>query len=151
MRSDLNGMLLACRAEFPVECISEGASQLKLAYQKGSCHAGRRLGLTMQDVGVLEHGLRHCSTSSQSRYDRYGMLAALNFGMTRPLLAVAFSLRNDPAAETRLCVAFPHRRKLLDRRASIAGDLPCLGTANGEKHTDRSPGQPHAHHRYTPA
>lgn len=119
----------------------EGAGRMKKAYRDGNGHAGRRMDLTMQVVGVLEHGLRHGSIFSQNQHDRYSMLAALNVGMTRPLLAVAVALRNDPAAETSLRMAFSHRRKLLDRLASLADDLPSLRTGNGETGADWSRNQ----------
>ena len=71
-------------------------------------------------------------------YDRWLVLAALNLGMTRPLLAVAIALRNDPAAGARLCMAFPQRRNILDRLASLADDLPFPGAGSGENHVGRS-------------
>jgi len=114
--------------------VIEGAGQLKRAYQQGNGHAGRRVDITMQVVGVLERGFRHGSIFSQCRYDRWLALAALNLGMTRPLLAVAIALRKDPAAGARLCMAFPQRRKILDRLASLADDLPFLGAGSDENH-----------------
>ena len=114
--------------------VIEGAGQLKRAYQQGNSHAGRRVDITMQVVGVLERGFRHGSIFSQCRYDRWLALAALNLGMTRPLLSVAIALRKDPAAGARLCMAFPQRRKILDRLASLADDLPFLGAGSDENH-----------------
>ena len=116
----------------------KGARQLKLAYRQGNSHAGRRVDLTRQVTGVLAPELRNGALFSQSRHDRFDILAAINLGMTRPLLALALALGEYPSDETRLRLAFPHKRKLLDRLASLAGDLPSFGTGGGEKRTDRS-------------
>ncbi|WP_161489461.1 TniQ family protein [Aquicoccus porphyridii] len=102
----------------------EGAKRLMLAYRHGNCHAGRRMDLTLQVAGVLAPEIRHGSLFSQNRIDRFKIVAAIDLGMTRPLLATALVLKNDPASETRLRAAFPHKRKLLDRLARLAESLP---------------------------
>ena len=116
----------------------EGARQLKLAYRQGNSHACRRVDLTMQVTGVLAPELRHGALFSQSRHNRFDILAAINLGMTRPLLGTAVVVRKDPANETRIRMAFPHQKKLLHRLASFDRDFPSLGTRNGEKRTNRS-------------
>ena len=196
-RSDLKGMLLARRAEFPVQCMSwsdfqhcpvctretpgvslchwrytwslvckscgsellpirassgneqqvsprlltraiEGACQLEQAYRCGNCRQARRVDLIMQVVGIFEYKLHHAALFSKDRHHRYAMLAALYLGMSRPMLAAALALRNDPAAETRLRVAFPHQRKLLVRLVRRAGGLL---SRRVEKRKDQFPRQ----------
>ncbi len=102
----------------------EGSWQLEQAYRCGNRRQSRRVDLTMQVVGTFEFELQHAALFSQDRHHRYAMLAALYLGMSRPMLAAALALRNDPAAETRLRVAFPHQRKLLVRLARRVADLP---------------------------
>lgn len=110
----------------------EGAWQLEQAYRCGNRHQARRVDLTMQVVGAFEYKLHHAALFSKDRQHRYAMLAALYLGMSRPMLAAALALRNDPAAEIRLRVAFPYRRKLLDRVVRQAGQLP-RGRTDGHK------------------
>lgn len=88
--------------------------------------------LTLQASGVLAPELRHGALFSQNRIDRFKALAAIDIGMTRPLLAVALVMKNDPTLERRFRAAFPHRRKLVDRLASLAGDLRILGAWSGD-------------------
>ena len=63
-----------------------------LANQHGDRHAGGRMDLTLQASGVLAPELRHGVLFSQSSLDRFKALAAIDIGMTRPLLAVALLL-----------------------------------------------------------
>ena len=119
-------------------CAGCGARQLKLAYLQRDSHAGRRVDLTMHVTGVLAPEPRHGALVSQSRHDRFEILAAINLGMTRPLLVTAVAVRKDSATEPRIRAAFPRQKKLLDRLASLARDLPSLGTRNREKRTNRS-------------
>lgn len=116
----------------------EGAKWLKLANRHGDRHAGRRMDLTLQASGVLAPELRQGALFSQNRIDRFKALAAIDIGMTQPLLAVALVMKNDPTLERRFRAAFPHRRKLVDGLASLAGDLRILGAWSG----DNLEGQP---------
>lgn len=111
-----------------------GAKRLMLANRHGDRHAGGRMSLTLQASGVLAPELRHGVLFSQSRLDRFKALAAIDIGMTRPLLAVALLMKNDPNAVRRFRAAFPHKRKLVNRLASLAGDLPLLGVGSQENH-----------------
>ncbi|QIE47831.1 hypothetical protein G5B38_19530 (plasmid) [Pseudohalocynthiibacter aestuariivivens] len=120
----------------------EGARYLMIAYRQGNVHSGRRMDLTLQVAGVLAPKLRHGAKFSQSRLDRHSILAAINLGMTRPLLAVALVMKNDPRAERRLRATFPHKRKLVDRLASLVGDLPLRSVRIGENHKTRSKKHP---------
>lgn len=199
-RSDLEGMLLARRTEFPVECMAwsdfqhcptctretpgvslrhwryawslnceicgsellpicgsrgnerqvsprlliravEGAGQLEQAYQCGNRHQARRVDLTMQVVGTFEYELHHAALFSKDRHHRFAMLAALYLGMSRPMLAAALALRNDPAAEARLRLAFPHQRKLLVRLVRRADGLPSRRDKDLEERNDQFPRQ----------
>ncbi len=110
----------------------EGAKWLRLANRHRDRHAGRRMDLTLQASGVLAPELRHGALFSQNRIDRFKALAAINLGMTRPLLAVALLMKNDPTVERKLRAAFPHRRKLVDRLASLAGKLRILSVWSGD-------------------
>ncbi len=65
--------------------------------------------LTLQVAGVIAPELRHGALFSQGRLDRFKALAAIAIGMTRPLLAVALLMKNDPTMERRFRAAFPHR------------------------------------------
>jgi len=120
----------------------EGAKRLMLADRHGDCHAGRRMDLTLQVAGVLAPELRNGALFSQNRIDRFKILVAIDLGMTRPVLATSLVMKNDPASVTRLRAAFPHKRKLVDRTASLASDLPILDSGGGETHKDRSKRQP---------
>jgi len=86
----------------------------------------------MQVLGILMPKFHHGALYSQNRHDRYFMFAALNLGMTQPLLATALAVRKDPVAETRLRTAFPHQRKLVDRLARLARSMPNRGTEGSE-------------------
>ena len=44
--------------------------------------------------------------------------------MTRPLLAAALMMKSDRFGETQLRIAFPHKRKLVDRISRLAENLP---------------------------
>lgn len=116
----------------------EGATRLRIVYRQGNVHSGRRMNLTLQVAGVIVPKLRHGALFSQSRLDRFKALAAIDIGMTRPLLAVALLMKNDPTAVRRFRAAFPHKRKLVNRLASLAGDLPFLGVGSQENHKGRS-------------
>lgn len=120
----------------------EGASRLRIVYRQGNVHSGRRMDLTLQVAGVLAPEIRYGTLFSQNRIDRFKILAAINLGMTRPLLVTALVLKNDPASKTRLRAAFPHKRKLVDRTASLVSDLPILDGGGREIHNDRSKRQP---------
>ena len=98
--------------------------------------------LTLQVAGVIAPELRHGALFSQGRLDRFKALAAIDIGMTRPLLAVALLMKNDPTVERRFRAAFPHERKLVNRLASLAGDLPLLGVGSKENHKGRSKRHP---------
>lgn len=116
----------------------EGAKWLMLANRHGDRLAGRRMNLTLQVAAVLAPELRHGALLSQNRIDRFKALAAINLGMTRPLLAVALLMKNDPTVERKLRAAFPHRRKLVDRLANLAGKPRILRVWSG----DNLEGQP---------
>ncbi|MCX7561443.1 hypothetical protein OS190_17905 [Sulfitobacter sp. F26204] len=103
--------------------------------------------LTLQASGVLAPELRHGALFSQNRIDRFKALATIDIGMTRPLLAIALLMKNDPTLERRFRAAFPHRRKLVDRLASLAGDLRNLRVWSG----DNLKGQPKRHPTYISA
>lgn len=120
----------------------DGAQRLGIAYRQGNVHSGRRMDLTLQVAGVLAPELRHGALFSLGRLDRYTMLAAINLGMTRPLLVVALVMNNDLAVKRRFRAAFPHKRKLVDRLARLADDLPSLGVESGENHKGQSKWQP---------
>ena len=102
----------------------EGAARLRIVYQQGNVHSRRRIGLTLQVAGVIAPELRHGALFSQNRIDRFKTLAAINLGMTRPLLAAALTLKSDRVGETKLRIAFPHKRKLVDRLARLSESLP---------------------------
>jgi hypothetical protein len=102
----------------------EGAARLRIVYQQGNVHSRRRIGLTLQVAGVIAPELRHGALFSQNRIDRFKILAAINLGMTRPLLAAALTLKSDRVGETKLRIAFPHKRKLVDRLARLSESLP---------------------------
>jgi len=120
----------------------EGAKRLMLANQHGDRHASRRMDLTLQVAAVLAPELRHGARFSQNRIDRFKALAAINLGMTQPLIATALLEKNDPAFATRLSGAFSHKRKMVDRTGSLASELPILDSGYGEIHKDRSKRQP---------
>jgi len=98
--------------------------------------------LTLQVAGVIAPELRHGALFSQGRLDRFKALAAIDIGMTRPLLAVALLTKNDPTVERGFRAVFPHKRKLVNRLARLAGDLPFLGVGSEEDHTGRSKRHP---------
>lgn len=102
----------------------EGAKRLMLANRQGDRHASRRMDLTLQVAAVLAPELRHGALFSQNRIDRFKALAAINLGMTRPLLAAALTMKSDRFGETKLRIAFPHKRKLVDRLSRLAESLP---------------------------
>lgn len=102
----------------------EGAKRLMLANRHGDRRASRRMDLTLQVAGVLAPELRDGALFSQNRIDRFKALAAINLGMTRPLLATALTMKSDRVGETKLRIAFPHKRKLVDRLARLAESLP---------------------------
>ncbi len=101
-----------------------GAKRLMLANRHGDRHASRRMDLTLQFAAVLAPELRHGALFSQNRIDRFKALAAINLGMTRPLLAAALTMKSDRVGETKLRNAFPHKRKVVDRLARLAESLP---------------------------
>ncbi len=109
----------------------EGAKQLMLANRRGDRHAGRRMDLTLQVAGVLAPEPRHGALFSQNRIDRFKTLAAINLGMTRPLLAAALTMKSDRVGETKLRIAFPHKRKVVDRLARLAESLPSQRSRKG--------------------
>lgn len=102
----------------------EGAKRLMLANRHGDRHASRRMDLTLQVAAVLAPELRHGALFSQNRIDRFKALAAINLGMTRPLLAAALTMKSDRVGETKLRNAFPHKGKLVDHLARLAESLP---------------------------
>ena len=102
----------------------EGAKRLMIANRHGDRHAGRRMDLTLQVAAVLAPELRHGALFSQNRIDRFKALAVISLGMTRPLLAAALTMKSDRVGETKLRIAFPHKRKLVDRLARLAESLP---------------------------
>lgn len=55
------------------------------------------------------------------------------------MLGVAFAVRNDLTAGTRLHIAFPYKRKLLAQVIRLAGSLPNYQSQDAEKKSDRSP------------
>ena len=95
----------------------------------------------MQVVSIFEPELRHGALYSQNRHDRYSMLATLNLGMSRPMLAAALALRNAPAAGDRLREAFPYQRKLLERLARLADSMPNKKIEGDNRRTVRFSGQ----------
>jgi len=109
----------------------EGAARLRVAYQLGNVHSGRRMDLTLQVAVVIAPELRHGALFSQNRIDRFKALAAINLGMTRPLLAAALTMKSDRVGETKLRIAFPHKRKLVDRLARLAEILPSQRSREG--------------------
>lgn len=102
----------------------EGAKRLMLANRQGNRYAGRRTDLTLQVAAVLAPELRHGALFSQNRIDRFKALAAIDLGMTRPLLAAALMMKSNRVGETKLRIAFPHKRKLVDRLSRLAKSLP---------------------------
>ncbi|WP_411892825.1 hypothetical protein [Yoonia sp. SDW83-1] len=98
--------------------------------------------LTLQASGVLAPELRHGALFSQNRIDRFKALAAIDIGMTRPLLAVALLMKNDPTLDRKLRAALPHRRKLVDRLASRAGKLRIRKVWSGDNQQDQTKRQP---------
>lgn len=136
LRGDTEGLAqLPCRLRRRAQ---EGARCLGVVYRQGNVHSGRRMDLTLQVAGVLMPKFRHGALFSQGCLDRFEILAAIDIGMTRPLLAVALVMRNDRTIERRFRAAFPHKRKLVNRLAGLAGDLPFLGVGSGENHKGRS-------------
>lgn len=110
----------------------EGAVRLRTVYRHGNVHASRRMDLTLQVAAVLAPELRLGALFSQNRIDRFKALAAINLGMTRPLLAAALTMKSDRVGETKLRIAFPHKRKLVDRLARLAESLPRQRSREGD-------------------
>ncbi|MEO1544123.1 MAG: hypothetical protein AAFR75_08910 [Pseudomonadota bacterium] len=110
----------------------EGAKRLMLANRHGDRRASRRMDLTLQVAGVLAPELRDGALFSQNRIDRFKALAAINLGMTRPLLATALTMKSDRVGETKLRIAFPHKRKLVERLARLSESLPSQRSREGE-------------------
>lgn len=127
----------------------EGARRLKIAYQQRNIHSGRRIDLTLQVAALLAPEFRQGSLFYLSRLDRCKILAAINLGMTRPLLATALVLKIDTASEARLRAAFPYKRKLVDRIERLAKDLPSRDVKSEESHKNRIHGVS-AHLRASP-
>lgn len=116
-----------------------GAARLKQAYQRGHQQSGRRVDLTIQVVQILAPELRHATLFSRDLSQRFAMLEALHLGLFRPMLGVAFAVRNDLTAGTRLHIAFPYKRKLLAQVIRLAGSLPNYQGQDAEKKSDQSP------------
>jgi hypothetical protein len=115
-----------------------GAARLKQAYQQGHQQSGRRVDLTIQVVQILAPELRHATLFSRDLSQRFAMLEALHLGLFRPMLGVAFAVRNDLTAGTRLHIAFPYKRKLLAQVIRLAGSLPNYQSQDAEKKSDQS-------------
>lgn len=116
-----------------------GAARLKQAYQRQHQQSGRRIDSTIQVVQILAPELRHATLFSRDLSQRFAILEALYLGLSRPMLGVAFALRNDLTAGTRLHNAFPYKRKLLARVMRLAGSLPNYQSRDAEKKNDQSP------------
>lgn len=98
----------------------------------------------MHVVGVLSPELRYATLFSRDLIQRFAMLEALHRGLSRPMLAFALALQNDPTAESRLRDAFPYQRNLLARLVRLANNLPKSRSIDVEKKHDRLPNHTYA-------
>jgi hypothetical protein len=99
-----------------------GAEALKTAIATNSLARLRRISMTLQAMSVLKIG-HLWSLTSGNEHERLLALAAVNVGMTYPLLGAAIILRGNDRGIRELRRVFPQHRRVIEQIRRVSQGL----------------------------